>query len=87
MSLSPLSFEAALQQLEACVSALEEGGLTLEEALARFEEGMRLVAHCNSLLDAADLRITQLLQEPDGAGPCEATDDDSCAADTDDVPF
>jgi exodeoxyribonuclease VII small subunit len=74
MTPSPLSFEAALQQLEACVSALEQGGLTLEEALARFEEGMRLAAHCTSLLDAADLRISELLAEPEGPAASEPDD-------------
>ncbi|HLI28611.1 MAG TPA: exodeoxyribonuclease VII small subunit [Chloroflexota bacterium] len=78
MTPNPLSFEAALQQLEACVSALEQGGLTLEEALTRFEEGMRLAAHCHSLLDTADLRVTQLLA---------ATDADRAAESDAELPF
>ena len=39
---------------------LEAGGLTLAEATARFEEGMKLVQACNELLNNAELKITEL---------------------------
>ena len=58
-------FEAAFAQLEDCVAVLEQGGLTLEAALARFEEGMRLSARCAAILDEAELRITRLLADED----------------------
>lgn len=79
MSMSPPSFEEALAQLEDCVAVLEQGGLTLEDALARFEEGMLLAAHCGSLLDAAELRVTQLLAEDDTLAEAEAADDEEPA--------
>jgi exodeoxyribonuclease VII small subunit len=63
MDRDPAAFEAAFEQLEECVAVLEQGGLTLEAALARFEEGMRLSAQCASILDEADLRITRLLAD------------------------
>ena len=50
---------------------MEKGGLTLAEATARFEQGMRLVQHCNFLLDTAELEITQLresYQRPGASG-------------------
>jgi exodeoxyribonuclease VII small subunit len=71
MNANQPSFEAALTQLEDRVNELEQGGLTLEEALARFEEGMRLVAHCDGLLDAAELRVTRLLTEDESAEPSD----------------
>lgn len=55
-----LSFEDAFRQLAAIAEGMEQGGLTLAEATARFEQGMRLVQHCNFLLDTAELEITQL---------------------------
>ncbi len=55
-----LSFEQALDRLEKIVQTLEEGGLTLEEAIALFEEGMRLTKICSQRLDAAELKISQL---------------------------
>ncbi|MEZ5600947.1 MAG: exodeoxyribonuclease VII small subunit [Candidatus Competibacteraceae bacterium] len=35
---SPLSFEAALTELESVVAQLEQGELSLEETLQRFEQ-------------------------------------------------
>jgi exodeoxyribonuclease VII small subunit len=61
-----LSFEDAFCQLEQTVSALEQGDLSLERALALFEEGMHLVRRCNAILDQAELRIRQLTPSGDG---------------------
>ena len=64
----PLSFEDAFRQLAEIAEGMEKGGLTLSEATARFEQGMKLVQHCNHLLDTAELEITQLresYQRPD----------------------
>ena len=55
-----LSFEEAFNQLEATAQALEAGALTLEQATALYEEGIRLARICNELLSAAELRITRL---------------------------
>jgi exodeoxyribonuclease VII small subunit len=60
-----VEFEAAYAELEECVAVLEQGGLTLEAALARFEDGMRLSARCAAILDEADLRVTRLLGSGD----------------------
>jgi exodeoxyribonuclease VII small subunit len=67
-------FEAAFAQLEECVGVLEQGGLTLEAALARFEQGMRLSGRCTTILDEAELRITRLLADD------EADDDEDAPA-------
>lgn len=56
-----LSFEEAYQKLEEVVRALEEGGKSLEETVALFEEGIRLSRLCNARLDAAELRVSQLV--------------------------
>lgn len=55
-----LSFEAAFQQLNEKVQALEKGGLSLDEATRLFEEGMELVKQCNQLLSQTELKIEQL---------------------------
>ena len=54
------SFEDAFGQLQETVSALEAGGLTLEEATRLFDQGMRLAKSCNELLTAAELKISRL---------------------------
>ena len=57
---SPESFEAALAELTAIVSDLEDGSIGLEESLLRFEQGMSLLRHCHQVLSAAEQRIEQL---------------------------
>ena len=54
------SFEELFQRLEQAVGKLEEGGLPLDEALALYEEGMRLAQRCQEMLDQAELRVTRL---------------------------
>ena len=55
-----LSFEEAFRRLNEMAETLEDGGLTLADATARYEEGMSLVRRCNQLLDEAELKITEL---------------------------
>ena len=47
-------------KLEAIVERLESGGLTLEVALAAYEEGTMLAAQCQRLLDTAEQKIREL---------------------------
>jgi len=61
-----LSFEEALAKLEETVRRLEAGNLPLDEAVALFEEGTRLARLCNERLDAAELKVSQLMQTPGG---------------------
>ena len=53
-------FEVIYRRLEAAVTKLEAGGLTLEQSLALYEEGMKLARRCQELLRSAELRITRL---------------------------
>ena len=73
----PLSFEDAFRQLAEIAEGMEKGGLTLAEATARFEQGMKLVQHCNHLLDRAELEITQLKDSYQRAGASEGFHDSS----------
>ena len=54
------SFEEGLNRLEEIDQTLEAGGLSLEEAIALFEEGMQLAKICSQRLDTAELKISQL---------------------------
>jgi exodeoxyribonuclease VII small subunit len=65
--LSSLSFEQAIGELESTVQRLEEGDLSLTEAIALYERGMHLVQHCNDVLDAADLQVQELAQPGSGS--------------------
>jgi len=53
-------FEALYGRLEEAVTKLEQGGLSLEESLSLYEEGMNLARRCQELLQQAELRITRL---------------------------
>jgi len=61
-----LSFEDALQRLEAIVSKLESGQAPLEESIAMYEEGAHLNDHCESRLKAAQLRVEKIVVGADG---------------------
>jgi exodeoxyribonuclease VII small subunit len=58
--LDALSFEDAFRRLNEMAESLDDGGLSLSDATARYEEGMNLVRRCNQLLDEAELKITNL---------------------------
>ncbi|HLT63049.1 MAG TPA: exodeoxyribonuclease VII small subunit [Pseudohongiella sp.] len=59
------AFEETLASLEALVTRMEEGQMSLDEALAAFETGVRLTRQCQQALQAAELRV-QMLSRPDG---------------------
>jgi len=54
------SFEDAFTQLEAAVTALQDGHLPLEQALSYYEQGVKLAQYCQELLQHAELRVQQL---------------------------
>ena len=53
-------FEELYKQLEETVEKLEKGGLSLEQSIALYEEGMELAKRCQTILDGAEQRITKL---------------------------
>ena len=55
-----VSFEKALEELEAIVARMEDGKLPLEESLAAYQRGTELLKLCESKLDAAQARIAIL---------------------------
>jgi len=60
-----LSFEEALEQLEATVAELEAGQLPLEQALEKFEVAIRLQKRCQDLLAQAETKIEELTESPE----------------------
>jgi len=69
-----LSFEVAFAELEDVVQQLEAGDLTLEQAMRLFERGMALAGQCSAQLDAAELRVRQLVASAGGLAPGEGYD-------------
>jgi exodeoxyribonuclease VII small subunit len=71
-TIAEFSFEEAYERLEDVLSRLQMGNMSLDDSLTAFEEGMALAAHCQALLDAAELRVEQL----ERADPVDDADDE-----------
>ena len=58
-----LTYEQAYKRLEEIVEKLENVSVPLEESMKLFEEGTKLANFCNSKLNAAEQKFTQLITE------------------------
>lgn len=58
--MAELNYEKAVARLEEITDKLENGNLPLEEMIKLYEEGTALAAKCAKVLDAAQLKITEL---------------------------
>ena len=66
MKKPPAKFEDGLQALESIVGKLERGDMSLEEALAAYEEGISLVRHLGTKLTEVEKRVEVLTQDATG---------------------
>ena len=55
-----LSFEDALNELEAIVDKLEAGSVNLDKAIDAYARGMSLKQHCQARLEEARLKVEQI---------------------------
>ena len=60
------TFENAMKRLETIVEDLESGELTLDQALKKFEEGVKLSKFCSSKLDEAERKVSILQKNEQG---------------------
>ncbi|UCF08105.1 MAG: exodeoxyribonuclease VII small subunit [Thermoplasmata archaeon] len=60
-----MGFEEALNKLEEIVNSLETGNLSLDESLAKFEEGIKLSRLCNKKLMDAQQKVEKLVEKDD----------------------
>ncbi len=59
-------FEQALEDLEKVVERLESGELSLEDSLAAFEQGVKMVRYCNQKLNEVERKIELLVKDKEG---------------------
>jgi exodeoxyribonuclease VII small subunit len=75
IDVSSLSFEKAVEELEAIVSALERGDVALDKSIEIYERGEALKKHCEALLGAAENRIEKIRLDragkPQGVEPLD----------------
>ena len=62
-----LSFEQAAARIEEIVRLLERGDAPLDESLALFEEGAKLIGICGKTLDEAEQIVVRLQKNEDGS--------------------
>ncbi|GGP59375.1 exodeoxyribonuclease VII small subunit [Shewanella saliphila] len=60
-----LSFEQSLSELETIVAHLEQGEVSLDDALKQFERGINLVRQSQTKLEQAQQKVSILLNEND----------------------
>jgi exodeoxyribonuclease VII small subunit len=58
-----VNFEKALAELEKLVGEMEQGNLSLEESLKRFEKGIALTSDCQQALQKAELKVQELVEK------------------------
>jgi len=73
------TFEESLEKLEQITREMENGDLSLESSLKKFDEGMRLADFCTKKLDEAQKRI-DILVNKDGVLSVEPFDDHPTAS-------
>ena len=59
---TPLDFEASMKRLETIVEELEAGELSLEDSIARYEDGIMLSRRLTTVLDESEKRIERLVE-------------------------
>ena len=65
-------FEKALADLEAIVAKLEKGGLSLNESLELFENGVKLARFLREELGRAEKKVEILLKDENGRVKAES---------------
>lgn len=62
-----MKFEEGLRKLENIVSTLDEGQVSLDEALALFKEGLNLTRELSKTLDDIERKVEILVRKDDGS--------------------
>ncbi len=57
------TFESALTKLEKITQELEEGEISLENSLKKFNEGIQLATYCTEQLNNAKTQVEMLLEK------------------------
>ena len=74
-----LKFEKALERLEKIVQDLEGGNLSLEEALKKYEEGVKLSRTCAQKLEQAESKVEVLTRALNGTSEISPLDQEGDA--------
>ena len=64
--MAKLTFENSMKRWEGIVEALERGDLALDDALKKFQEGIKLSTFCSNKLDETERKVALLLKDEEG---------------------
>lgn len=76
---APPSFDTRLARLEEIVGELESGGVALETAIERYQEGVELLKSCRATLDGYKKRVEELSAGAEGGLSPYASDPDAAS--------
>ena len=84
--MAEMKFEEALKKLEKIVAELEDGNLSLDESLGKYEEGIALSKMCSKKLELAKKKVELLLKNEDGSFEVKPFDENSVGEEKDQAP-
>lgn len=64
--MAEMKFEEAIKKLEKIVEDLEGGGLSLDEALRKYQDGLEISRICSQRLDNAKKKIDVMVKNKKG---------------------
>ena len=70
-----MSFEKAVERLEAIIEAMEGGGEGLDAMVASYEEGQKLVKFCSAKLAEIERKVEILTKGANGKAKVEPFDE------------
>ena len=76
------TFENALTKLDRITAELEQGDLSLDNSLKKFDEGVQLVKFCNEKLEEARSQGDMLLKKNDTLVAVPFTENSKCSGKT-----
>jgi exodeoxyribonuclease VII small subunit len=75
--MAKIIFEKALERLNQIVADLEDGNLSLDKALEKYEEGIKLTKECTKQLQEAEKKVERLIKVAEGEYDTEAFEEGS----------
>ena len=63
-----ITFEQAMAELEKIVTDVEQGKISLEDSIDKYENGMKIIQHCRAILEQAEKRIETISNQNHSAG-------------------
>lgn len=74
--IAKLTYEQAVERLEELVDRIESGEVSLESTVQAYEEGVKLKAHCESLLSRAEQRVEAIKADDLASDEAESGSDE-----------